>query len=75
MKLSKSTSFIVALFAVLITGYILVISTHSAQAAGFEYESVNVFGTTGLDYGSAIDNDSDGNLYVTAQEWITRPTL
>jgi uncharacterized repeat protein (TIGR02543 family) len=67
MKIFKSynfaRAFVVGLFAV----SVFFIHPTTVGAASFEYESVDVFGTSALDYGSIIQTDSLGNLFIAGQ--------
>jgi len=55
----------VKLFLVLIV--FIFCGFQKAEAATLDYQSTSVFGTSTLDYGSAMKTDSNGNVYVAGQ--------
>lgn len=42
-------------------------SLNEVEAATLDYQSTSAFGTSALDYGSAMKTDSEGNLYIAGQ--------
>jgi len=51
----------------LISVFLLINSVAKVEAATLNYQSTSVFGTSALDYGTALKTDSDGNLYTAGQ--------
>jgi len=51
----------------LIATFVFLFSKNLVHAATLDYSSTSVFGTSALDYGSAMKTDSNGNLYVAGQ--------